>query len=122
MKRVPIRVEAISTYMELRRKAPIFAVNVAGGLVIVADLASFDPEPGDIKRFPFDQQAEIVLDPMKRYLEAAGSSPESIGSIQRLLYRRNPVQNIQQDQHALLSSGRPGTHFSLPSVLSRPAR
>jgi 2-iminobutanoate/2-iminopropanoate deaminase len=78
MKRVPIRVEPISTYLERRRKGPIYPVIVAGETVYVSGLPPFDPETGEVKRLPFARQAEIVLDQMKRCLEAAGSSLERV--------------------------------------------
>jgi 2-iminobutanoate/2-iminopropanoate deaminase len=78
MKRVPIRVEPFSTYLERRRKGPIYPVIVAGETVYVSGLPPFDPQTGEIKRQPFPRQAEIVLDQMQRCLEAAGSSLERV--------------------------------------------
>ena len=78
MKRVPIRVEPISTYLERRRKGPIYPVIVAGETVYVSGLPPFDPETGEVKRLPFARQAEIVLDQKEQCLEAAGSSLERV--------------------------------------------
>ena len=78
MKRVAIRVEPFSTYLERRRKGPIFPVILAGETVYVSGLPPFDPETGDIKRLPFTRQAEIVLDQMKWCLQSAGSSLERV--------------------------------------------
>ena len=78
MKRVPIRVEPFSTYLERRRHGPIFPVITAGAFVFVSGLPPFDPETGEIRRAPFERQAEIVLEQMKRCLEAAGSSLERV--------------------------------------------
>jgi 2-iminobutanoate/2-iminopropanoate deaminase len=69
-----LRVEPISSYLERRRKGPIYPVIVANGLVYLSGLPPFDPETGGIKPLPFERQAEIVLDQMKHCLEAAESS------------------------------------------------
>ena len=45
MKRTAIRVEP-STYLERRRKGPIYPVIVAGETVYVPELPPFDPETG----------------------------------------------------------------------------
>ena len=74
MKREPIRVEPISTFLERRRKGPIYPAVVAGEMVYVSGLPPFDPVTGEVKRRPFAEQAEIVLDQMKLCLEIAGSS------------------------------------------------
>jgi 2-iminobutanoate/2-iminopropanoate deaminase len=74
MKRTPIRVEPISTYLERRRKGPIYPVVVAGGFVYVSGLPPFDADTGEIARVSFERQCVIVLDQMKGCLEAAGSS------------------------------------------------
>jgi 2-iminobutanoate/2-iminopropanoate deaminase len=78
MERRVVRVEPISTYLERRRKGPIYPVIVAGGFVFVSGLPPFDPLSGEASRRPFEQQAEIVLEQMKRCLEAAGSSMERV--------------------------------------------
>ena len=78
MKRTPLRVEPFSTYLERRRKGPIYPVIVAGETVYVSGLPPFDPETGELKRMPFERQAEIVLEQMKTCVEAAGSSLERV--------------------------------------------
>lgn len=78
MNRTSIRVEPFSTYLERRRKGPIFPVIVAGETIYVSGLPPFDPVTGEIKWLPFEQQADIVLAQMKRCIEAAGSSLERV--------------------------------------------
>jgi 2-iminobutanoate/2-iminopropanoate deaminase len=74
MNRTPIRVEPFSTFLERRRKGPVFPVVVAGETVYVSGLPPFDQATGEVTRVPFEQQAEIVLEQMKTCLEVAGSS------------------------------------------------
>ena len=78
MKRTPVRVEPISTYLERRRKGPIYPVVVAGETVYVSGLPPSDPETGEVRQMPFAQQAERVLEQMKLCLEAAGSSMDRV--------------------------------------------
>jgi 2-iminobutanoate/2-iminopropanoate deaminase len=69
-----IRVEPISSFLERRRKGPIYPVVVANGFAYLSGLPPFNPETGDVEPAPFDRQAELVLEQMKHCLEAAGSS------------------------------------------------
>lgn len=78
MKRTPIRVEPISTYLERRRKGSIYPVIVAGETVYVSGLPPFDPETGEVRQMPFARQCEVVLEQMKRCLEAANSSLDRV--------------------------------------------
>jgi len=69
-----LRVDPISSYLERRRKGPIYPVIVANGFVYLPGLPPFDPETGEVKPAPFERQVELVLDQMKLCLEVAGSS------------------------------------------------
>jgi 2-iminobutanoate/2-iminopropanoate deaminase len=69
-----LRVEPISSYLERRRKGPIYPVTIANGFVYLSGLPPFDPETGDVRAVDFERQVELVLAQMKHCLEAAGSS------------------------------------------------
>jgi hypothetical protein len=56
-------VEPISTYLERRRKGPIYPVVVANGFVYLSGLPPFDPDTGDIKPLPFERAHRMEQDP-----------------------------------------------------------
>jgi len=116
-------VEPISSYLERRRKGPIYPVMIANGFVYLSGLPPFDPATGDIKPATFERQAELVLDQMKLCLETAGSSlaqvvkcnvyctpdPSHFAKINAVYARYFPIES-------------PARIFPARSVVARPVR
>jgi 2-iminobutanoate/2-iminopropanoate deaminase len=70
-----LRIEPYSTYLESYRKTDqVFPATIANGLVFMSGLPPLDPETGEIKSRPYEQQCELVMAQLKVCLEAAGSS------------------------------------------------
>jgi 2-iminobutanoate/2-iminopropanoate deaminase len=72
MKREIIRVEPLSTYLE-KWKAPTSAVTRCGDMIYVTGAPPFVPETGEVFQGPIERQTELVLEQMKKCVEAAGS-------------------------------------------------
>jgi 2-iminobutanoate/2-iminopropanoate deaminase len=77
MKREVVRVEPISSWLE-KWGAPASPVTRAGNMIFVSGLPPFDLETGEILSAPIERQTELVLDQMKRCLEAAGASLDNV--------------------------------------------
>jgi 2-iminobutanoate/2-iminopropanoate deaminase len=70
-----LRIEPYSTYLESYRKTDqVFPATIANGLVFLSGLPPLDPDTGEIKPRPYEQQCELVMAQLKACLETAGSS------------------------------------------------
>ena len=56
-----LRVEPYSSYLERRRKGPIYPVTIAGGFIFLSGLPPFEPGTGEIKRLSFERQRQDLL-------------------------------------------------------------
>ena len=72
-----VRVEPLSTWLE-NWKAPASPVTRGGGMVYLSALPPFDPDTGEVAEASIERQTELVLEQMKRCLEAAGSSLDQV--------------------------------------------
>ena len=77
MKREIVHVEPLSSNLD-KWKAPVSCVVRHGDTLYVSGLPPFDPETGTVANVPIERQTELVLEQLKRCLEAAGSSLESV--------------------------------------------
>ena len=78
MKREALRVEPISSCLEKWGTPPASPVTRAGNMIFVSGLPPFDPQTGEILSVPIERQTELVLEQMKRCLEAAGASLDNV--------------------------------------------
>ena len=78
MQREIIRVEPIDSNFE-KWGAPVSTCTRAGNMVFVSGMPPFDPETGEVvPNAPFERQVELILEQVKKALEAAGSDLDHV--------------------------------------------
>jgi enamine deaminase RidA (YjgF/YER057c/UK114 family) len=112
MQREIIRVEPIDSNFE-KWGAPVSTCTRAGKMVFVSGMPPFDPETGDIvAHAPFERQVELILEQVKKALEAAGSDLDPCAEVQCAVHLGGAVQGLQRSLQALLPAP-PSPHLLL---------
>ena len=84
----------------------------AGNMVFVSGMPPFDPETGEILvHAPFERQVELILEQVKKALEAAGFGPRPCAEVQCAVHLGGPVQGLQRSLQALLPEKPPSRIF-----------
>jgi enamine deaminase RidA (YjgF/YER057c/UK114 family) len=118
-----LRVEPISSYLERRRKGPVYPVTIANGFIYLSGLPPFDPESGDVKPAGFERQVELVLAQMKHLPGGSRFVAWQCAQMQCLLHAgSNTLRQIQCRLRAIFSERNAGTNLSTRAVVARTVR
>jgi hypothetical protein len=126
MKRTPLRIEPISTWLERYRKGPnlksVHPVVIAGELVYVSGMPPFDPATGEIARVPFPRRgagagATQVVSRDRRLVVNEGAQVQCVLHAEPVTFR-----GIQRSLRSVFCGGAACAHFRACPVLARALR